>query len=406
MRVSYYVLLFFFSIVGACNKPDAVLPKSPAQTDNEGAASVNQCPQGTSGEAVEGRYIVALKSEAENSVTIANIRDRKRYVRSRVNELMEKKKLAFSVTHVYYSAFEGFAGELSDSTAKALEQDPLIESVEKDYFISLGQSSDKSSSEINTQISPWGVRRVGKGTESENTAWILDTGIDLNHSDLNVDQQRSVSFVCSEPGLNDRHGHGTHIAGIIGAIDNDYGVVGIAPGNILVSVKVMDGNGDGTVSNVMEGLDYVYQYAQKGDVVNMSLSGGVSNALDQLVRKIATEKKIYFAIAAGNESQNACSLSPQRVSHANVFTVSAMDSTDSFASFSNFGVCVDFCAPGEKILSTYLEGKYAYLSGTSMASPHIAGLLLQKNGMTQDGVVKNDPDGKADPIMIVRRSEN
>ncbi len=402
MRISYYVLLFFFSIVSACNKPDAVLPKSPAQTDNGGSSSVSQCPQGNSGEAVEGRYIIALKSEAETPETIANIKDRKRHVRNKVNELITKKKLACSVTHVYYSAFEGFAGELSDSAVKALERDPVIESVERDYFVSLGQKSDKNSSEVSTQINPWGVRRVGKGTASGNTAWILDTGIDPEHPDLNVDQQRSVSFVCSENGLNDRNGHGTHVAGIIGAIDNDYGVVGVAPGNVLVSVKIMDGNGDGTVSNVMEGLDYVYRYARKGDVVNMSLSGGVSNTLDQLVRKIASEKNIYFAIAAGNESQNACTLSPQRVSHANVFTVSAMDSTDSFASFSNYGSCVDFCAPGVKIISTYPGGNYAYLSGTSMASPHIAGLLLQKNSMIQDGVVKNDPDGEPDPVMIIR----
>lgn len=401
MRISCYVLLFFFCTIVACNKPDTVLPKSPSQKDNEGTVSVGECPQGSSGEVVKGRYIVSLKSEPVNSVMIAAIKDRKRYVRSRVNRLMEKRKLAFSVTHVYYSAFEGFAVELSDSALKVLESDPGVESVEKDYFISVRKTSYKNSSETSTQINPWGVRRVGQGQASENTAWILDTGIDLDHPDLNVDHQRSVSFVCTEPGLYDRHGHGTHVAGIIGAIDNDYGVVGVAPGNVLVSVKVMDGNGEGTVSNVMEGLDYIYQYARKGDVVNLSLSGRISNALDQLVRKIASEKNIYFAIAAGNESQNACTLSPQRVSHDNVFTVSAMDSTDSFASFSNFGPCIDFCAPGVSIVSTYPDGRYAYMSGTSMASPHVAGLLLQSNNMIQDGAVRNDPDGKSDPVMVI-----
>lgn len=403
MRFSYYPLALFLIIFISCAKPDAVLPGASPKADsqNDESLSATQCPQGNIGEAIEGRYIVTLKEAADTSLMIANIRERKRRVRSRVNELMEKKKLFCEVTHVYSAAFEGFAGALTDSAVKALEEDPMIETVERDYFIGIGQTNRTKVSALVGQVVPWGIRRIGQGGISANTAWILDTGIDISHPDLNVDQGRSASFVCSEPDLGDRNGHGTHIAGIIGALDNDFGVVGVAPGNVLVSVKVMDANGDGTVSNVMEGLDYVYQYARKGDVINMSLTGGASSSLDQLTRKIATEKNVYFAIAAGNESRDACVNSPQRVNHENVYTVTAMDSTDTFASFSNYGACIDACAPGVMIASTYPNGQYAYLSGTSMAAPHVAGLLLQKNRVIQDGYAKNDPDGRADPIWVI-----
>jgi subtilisin family serine protease len=147
-------------------------------------------------------------------------------------------------------------------------------------------------------------------------------------------------------------------------------------------------------------LSYVNSNAKAGDVVNMSLGEDeVSAILDQQVKNTAA-KGIFIAIAAGNDHKPAINFSPGRANATNIYTVSAVDSLDNFASFSNYGNdAVDFAAPGVRITSTYLNGKYAIFSGTSMAAPHVAGLLLLKgNSITSSGTAKNDPDGTADPI--------
>ena len=164
-----------------------------------------------------------------------------------------------------------------------------------------------------------------------------------------------------------------------------------------VAVKVLDARGSGAYSGVIAGVDYVAANGKSGDVANMSLGGPVSKALDDAVLAAAA-KGIKFALAAGNESTDANNSSPAHVNHSNVYTVSAMNNTDTFASFSNYGnPPVDYCAPGVGIKSTWKDGAYNTISGTSMASPHVAGLLLLGNIAT-DGYVKGDPDNNADPI--------
>jgi subtilisin family serine protease len=152
---------------------------------------------------------------------------------------------------------------------------------------------------------------------------------------------------------------------------------------------------------VIAAVAHVSREGRAGDVVNLSLGGeGTSALLDRKVRA-AAEKGILFAIAAGNETRAASAGSPARVNHPNVFTVSAMDSTDTFARFSNFGNdAVDYCAPGVRILSAFQGGRYAVMSGTSMAAPHLAGLLLLKDrNLATVGYVRNDPDGTPDLIV-------
>jgi len=162
----------------------------------------------------------------------------------------------------------------------------------------------------------------------------------------------------------------------------------------------MDANGEGTLSSIIQALAYVNQNGKAGDVVNMSLGEEVSSpTLIQQVQSTAS-RGIFIAIAAGNESQPANKTSPANANGTNVYTVSAVDSLDRFASFSNYGNdVVDFAAPGVHILSTYSNGRYAYLSGTSMAAPHVAGLLLLRGrSITSSGTALNDPDGTPDPI--------
>jgi subtilisin family serine protease len=244
------------------------------------------------------------------------------------------------------------------------------------------------------------VDKVGYGDGSGKTAWIIDTGIDSEHPDLNVDKKRSRSFIEENTSFKDDNGHGTHIAGIIGALNNNFGILGVASGASLVSLKVLDANGDGKLSALLNALTYLRLHARAGDVVNISVGfPEVSQILEKEIQSLAN-RGVYFAIAAGNESGEANLYSPARTVGKNIYTVSAVDSLNRFADFSNYGNdVVDFAAPGVRITSTYTEGRYAILSGTSMAAPHVAGILLINNGrINSTGHSLNDPDGTADVL--------
>jgi hypothetical protein len=255
----------------------------------------------------------------------------------------------------------------------------------------------------NTQSTPWGVSRVGGPSDasaSTRKAWIIDSGIDLTHPDLNVDAADGASFLLSDPSLNDAFGHGTHVAGIIGAKDNSIGVVGVAAGVQVVPLRVLDATGTGPDSGVVAALDYVYQHALPGDVVNLSLQADVVDpAMDDAVVALGAAG-VFVTIAAGNNSADAGGYSPARANGPDVFTVSAFNSRDTWASFSNYGSVIDWGEPGVNIPSTYKNGGYATLSGTSMAAPHLAGILLVNGAATSGGLVKRDPDGSPDPIGV------
>lgn len=242
-------------------------------------------------------------------------------------------------------------------------------------------------------------------------AWILDTGIDLDHPDLNVDISNSVSFVAQE-NADDQNGHGTHVAGILAAKNNNREVVGVAAGALVVSVKVLSQTGGGTTSDVIAGVNYVSGNASSNDVINMSLGGPISTTLDNAVVG-AANSGLRFTIAAGNEKQNANNVSPARVENSNVYTVSAFKLGDAFAvSFDcnpNFGSNysgpvnspIEYSAPGNNITSLAIGGGTTVKCGTSMAAPHLAGLLLASGGdLDTDGVVGYDPDNDPDPIAV------
>lgn len=206
-------------------------------------------------------------------------------------------------------------------------------------------------------------------------------------------------FVPRTSSADDDNGHGSHVAGTVAAKNDGIGVVGVAAGAELVAVKVLDRRGSGSYDGVIAGIDYVANTAASDDVANMSLGGPTSDALDAAIIA-AANKGIKFALAAGNESSDANNSSPARVNHSNVFTISAMGENDAWAYFSNYGnPPVDYCQPGVNIYSTYKSGGYTTMSGTSMASPHMAGLLLLGNTIT-NGTVNGDPDGAADPILV------
>ena len=250
------------------------------------------------------------------------------------------------------------------------------------------------------QETPWGITRVGgAGSGAGKTACVLDTGVDLDHPDLNVDVANSITVFTrgkDSKSADDGHGHGSHVSGTIAAIDNSIGVVGVAEGATIVAIKVLSSSGSGSTSGVIEGVDYVANNPGLCDVANMSLGGGVSTALDQAV--VNASQVAPFSLAAGNESDHADNHSPARANGPNIYTISAIDSNDQFASFSNYGnPPVDYAAPGVGVKSTHKNGGYATFNGTSMAAPHVAGLILL-GPVNSDGTAQGDPDGNPDPI--------
>ena len=371
-------ILFYTS----CTKTDV----HSGNTSNAGCFSSNSTENG---KLIDGQYIISFKSADASVVSNEEIKRKARAIvlGGKVSE----------VKAYFNGGGGGVVAAMTKSQAENLKKDVSVKSVEPDRIVAL--------STCFTVVAPtlvtWNINKVGYGDGRGKTAWVIDTGIDFDHPDLNVDQTRSRSFIPNVTSADDENGHGTHVAGIIGAKNNNIGVLGVASDATLVSLRVLDKDGKGTLSSIIQALSYISANARAGDVVNMSVGEDEqpSDVLDQQVKAIAA-KGIYVAIAAGNDSKSANSFSPGRANADNIFTVTAVDSLDRFASFSNYGNdVVDFAAPGVRILSTYKDGQYARMSGTSMATPHVAGLLLLKGrNISYSGMALNDPDGTPDKI--------
>nr|WP_275444342.1 S8 family serine peptidase [Pseudoalteromonas sp. MM17-2] len=246
--------------------------------------------------------------------------------------------------------------------------------------------------------------RVGGPVDGSGyTAWVLDTGIDLDHADLNVDANRGFTAFTKgrDADMNDGNSHGTHVAGTIAAVNNGIDVVGVAAGADVVPVKVLDSHGSGSWSGVLASIDHVAANASPGDCANMSLGGGFNQELNDAVENAAQLSGAFFVVAAGNKSQDTNNVSLASASHNRVYTISATDSSDRFATFSNFGnPPIDYAAPGIGILSTRQGGGNSTMSGTSMASPAACAVIVMSNGNPgTDGSALNDPDGNADDII-------
>jgi subtilisin len=344
-----------------------------------------------SGDSISGRYIILYNTDA------ASGRMDTRQLTNFSKTVLQRNRIKEVALRSSFGGNKGgFVADLSTAELARLRSDNNVLMIEPDRVVALGSCF--------TVVAPWlitwNINRVGYGDGTGKTAWVIDTGIDFAHPDLTTDAVKSRSFVSGQTSAADENGHGTHVAGIIGAKNNSTGTLGVASGATLVSLRVLDKNGEGALSNIVQALAYVGTNGRAGDVVNMSLGqDGISAILDQQVLNTAS-KGIYISIAAGNDGEPAISFSPSRVNGRNIYTVSAIDSTGKFASFSNYGnEAVDFAAPGVKILSTFLNGRYAIMSGTSMAAPHVAGLLLLNgNNINTSGTAINDPDAVPDRI--------
>lgn len=382
MLKKYHTLLFILavSVFVACDQEESADPEGP----------LVDCVTKTSsfhGEAVEGQYIVSFTkgtlTSGRSSVAARTLEDHS-ITESQIKDVVEGTDVSNYVLNI------------SKDKAEALKQQPGVVAVEPDRYLSINACF----SVLEPKLVTWNVDKVGYADGTTKTAWILDTGIDLDHPDLNVDQTRSKSFNEGETSAEDNNGHGTHIAGIIGAKNNSIGTLGVASGATIVGLKILDENGEGLLSVALRAIAYVKSNGKAGDAVNISMGlEDVSDILEREIKAMA-DRGIFVVIAAGNESRPANNFSPARTSGKNIYTITAVDSTNRFASFSNYGNdVVDFAAPGVRILSTYKNGKYAIMSGTSMAAPHVTGLLLINNGeLNSEGFAIDDPDGMADPV--------
>jgi subtilisin len=368
------------------------------------------------GGVVPGSYIVTLKGG--NADTIAR---------------EQAQREGATVDHVYRYALRGYSAHMSAAAAARVAADLRVASVVQDRTVS-----------SSAQVLPPGINRVdadlstaaagsGGGAVDVDIA-VIDTGIDPRHRDLNV-----VGGVNCVPGglpFNDLNGHGTHVAGIAAAKDDKIGVVGVAPGARLWAVRVLTSEGAGTSSSVICGIDWVTAHASTIEVANMSLGGQAPEGSctdggqhEAICR--STAAGVTYVVAAGNSSADARSFAP--ANYDEVITVSAITdfdgkpggigkptcahgTDDTFTSYSNFGADVDLAAPGDCVLSTWLGGGYGTISGTSMASPHVAGaaaLYRSTHPSASPADVKaalvargtsdwtGDPDATKEPLLNV-----
>ena len=405
--------------------------------------------------AIEGRYIVVLEPGAD-AATIAGERG---------------ADLGFEADAVYTKAIDGFAADMSASDAAALARDPNVVSVEPDHvvttalhdnlFQTLPTGIDRVDADLNATAAISGTPGAGLNIDIA----VIDSGIDTEHTDLNVaGGVRFTGTGCADGPYDDDFGHGTHVAGIIAAKDDDRGVVGIAPGARLWAVKVLTSSGSGLNSCVIAAVDWVADRRAEfndgpsdGDpginlaVANMSLGGPPSAALCNAIFN-AVAQGVMMPVAAGNGMTDAsasgpadCSMAIAVSAYADfdgvpggltagsvVLSACTEDEDDSFACFSNFGPAVDIAAPGVDVVSTWPGdatapgGLYAWSSGTSMSSPHVAGALaLLKlatgySGSAQPSAVlaalaaqqwaipqesscgfTGDPDGIPEPVLVL-----
>ncbi|MFL5384146.1 MAG: S8 family serine peptidase [Longimicrobiaceae bacterium] len=362
------------------------------------AAALAAC-DGTSPVASRSPQGPAAAASANAPIYLVTFNDGVTDVRGAANAIA--RDAGITLRYVRESAAKGFSAVIPEARIDLVRSDPRVALVEKDGPVSLvfpvhvnappgGGSSGQST--------PWGITRVGgAGSGVGKTAWIIDTGIDLDHPDLNTSKPCHTYFTGTSP--DDGNGHGTHVAGTIAALNNSIDVVGVAAGAYVCSVRVLGNSGSGSWEGVINGINYVASHGANGDVANMSLGASGTNATLEKAVSDAAAKGIKFAIAAGNDGANAANYTPARVNGANIYTISAIDSKDCMPSWSNYGnPPVDYAAPGVSILSLRKGGGTTTMSGTSMASPHAAGVLLL-GAARSSGSASCDRDGNPDPII-------
>ena len=354
-------------VVTACAEPTAVPPVTSDLRPNGEAPLYLKGSEG-----VPGQYIVVFHDETEDPVN-----------RGRAKAAAVGAQMKF----VYGSALKGFAAELDNGALAALRRDPDVAYVEQDQTVTITATQTGAT---------WGIDRIDQrnrplsGTYTYNSSgagvyvYIIDTGILTSHGQFGG---RAANVYDSFGGNGtDCNGHGTHVAGTVGG--STYGV---AKGVQLRGVRVLNCSGSGSWSGIIAGMDWVRSNRQNPAVANMSLGGGFSSAVNTAANNLANSG-VFVAVASGNSNRSACNYSPASASA--VISVNASTSSDAKASFSNYGSCTHLYAPGQSITSAWIGSNSATrsISGTSMASPHVAGvaaLYKAVNGNQSSSTVRS-----------------
>ena len=383
------------------------------------------------GDKIPGQYVVLLDEDFVNSFlkTVSRksftSRKQKAVEADKYASMARKKILKYATTtmglsaddiiNIYTGAIPGFSVKVPNTKSNGFlmkaKSKREVNAIMQDVEVSAASLSSAAPETIEydlfSQEASWGKSLVG-GCNCEKAKywlWVLDTGIDMDHRDLNVvtEKKYAVSFVPGES-VDDGHGHGTHSAGIMAAKNNSIGTVGIAAGAPVVPIKVLANSGGGSFAWVLAGLDHVALYAWRGDIANLNFTSTGYGPIDQAVKELG-RRGIYVTMPAGNENKKVDNVSPARVNGDKIYTVSAIDNKYFVTGFSNFGNSVDFAAPGVGIKSTYKRNGYAALTGTSVAASHLAGAILAKRTCAGYGYyykeVLKDKDSNKDKIVQV-----
>ncbi|MFF5718800.1 S8 family peptidase [Streptomyces buecherae] len=359
--------------------PLVVLPAATGAASaapSEPSAPMVAVQKAAPGQAVQGSYIVTLKS----GVTAKSLARAK----------------GLNTQYVFSKVLNGFAAKLTAGQLSALRANPAVRAIEENQKATVSGTQNGAT---------WGLDRIDQrnrpldSTYTWNrdgagvTAYIIDTGLDSRHADFGGRAQNVYNSVGGSG--EDCHGHGTHVGGTVGG--NAYGV---AKGVALRGVKVLGCDGSGSFAGIIAGFDWVRANAAKPAVANASLGGGYSAAVNTAAANLANSG-VHLSVAAGNDNRDACNYSP--ASAASVLTVAASDSSDRKASFSNYGRCVETYAPGVSITSARMGGGSTSMNGTSMASPHAAGvaaLYKANNGDASSATINSWVTSNATPDVI------
>jgi subtilisin family serine protease len=396
----------------SCNK------EMPEQTQNTVESVVT--PASNEGNIIDNQYIIVLKdtevAPAKSYITKAfTDRDEKEQfmkeksiiVTNQLNDFLISNEINTEKVIAYYTAaMSGFAITLTEAEYEKLSKSNKISSLEYDRIESLPDFKVEGidNGGARAQTTPCGITNAGGSTNAGymRWIWIIDTGVDLDHPDLNVLTSRCSTFAGGT--ADDCWGHGTHVAGIAAARNNSIGVVGVAANAPIVGVKVFGCSGGSATSTILSGFDYVATLDIPGDVVNVSLGGyyGSSCSLNSSYRTILTSLSndgVLISVAAGNNSADATLYQPACVNATNLATIANMTCWKTLSSSSNHGAGCDYIATGNNVYSTYKDGLYAHMSGTSMAAPHVAGIMNIRNGLpASNGTIS--ANGAVYPIAV------